>query len=81
MMAKLDLHGKKHENVEVEVIRFIFKHEPPFEIVTGNSIVMREMVKNIINRYGFKSHPKNWTNHGCLIITDSGGHDAKEKNG
>ena len=70
-MKKLDLHGKRHENVENEIINFIFKHQPPFEIITGNSKRMRELVNQIINKYGFESHSKNWTNHGCLIVTSS----------
>jgi len=68
-MERLDLHGQKHEDVETKVINFIFKYEPPFEIITGNSKRMKELVKHIINKHGFQSHPKNWINHGCLVIT------------
>ena len=68
-MKKLDLHGIRHDKVEIEIIDFIFKYEPPFEIITGNSKRMRELVNQIIIKYGFQSYPKSWTNHGCLVIT------------
>ena len=68
-MERLDLHGKRHESVETEVINFIFKHPPPFEIVTGNSKRMRELVEQIINKHGLRCHPKGWTNQGCFVVT------------
>jgi len=69
-MEKLDLHGREHESVEDEVIKFIYKHSPPFEIITGKSKRMRDLVEQIVVRHGFKSHLKNWTNHGSLLIVD-----------
>ena len=69
-MKKLDLHGKLHENIESEVINFIFKHNPPFEIVTGDSKRMKDLVRQVITRHGLDSHPKNWTNPGSIIVTE-----------
>ena len=68
-MKTLDLHGKRHDKIETEVVNFIFMHEPPFEIITGNSKRMKSLVDQIITKHGFQSHPKNWINHGCLIVT------------
>jgi|10_taG_2_1085330.scaffolds.fasta_scaffold00529_19 hypothetical protein len=69
-MERLDLHGQQHDLVEDVVVKFIYKHHPPFEIITGKSKRMRELVEQIVIRHGFESHLKNWTNHGSLIIVD-----------
>ena len=39
-MKKLDLHGKRHDSVETEVVNFILMNELPVEVVTGNSDVI-----------------------------------------
>jgi hypothetical protein len=69
-MKKLDLHGKSHDSVETEVINFIYKHNPPVEIITGDSKRMRDLVTQVAARHGFATHFKNWTNQGSLIIME-----------
>ena len=50
---KLDLHGVKHEEVEKMLEDFIFLNEPPFRIITGNSIRMKEIVTEVLEKHGF----------------------------
>jgi len=46
-MAKtLDLHGIKHEDVERLVENFILINKLPLTIITGNSEIMRTIVKD-----------------------------------
>ena len=48
---KLDLHGIKHEDVRQILDSHIYNNEPPFEIVTGNSLKMKNLVLSVINEY------------------------------
>lgn len=50
-MKELDLHGLLHLQVEDRVENFVIVNEPPFRIITGNSDMMRRMVKKILNRH------------------------------
>jgi hypothetical protein len=69
-MKRLDLHGKRHDEVETQVINFIYKNNPPFEIITGNSKKMREIVLSTISKHGFSAIPKGLVNYGSFIITE-----------
>ena len=68
-MLTLDLHGKKHEDVDRIVENFILLSECPIKIITGNSDKMKEIVKLVIKRHGF-----DWKydvpNYGCIIISE-----------
>lgn len=53
-MDKLDLHGIRHEDVPRMVIRFVESHwdeEDEFEIVTGNSWKMKNLVCDVLREY------------------------------
>jgi len=66
----LDLHGKRHEDVDRLVENFILLSEVPSKIITGNSNKMKEIVTTVIERYGF-----DWKydvpNYGCIIVIES----------
>ena len=68
-MLKLDLHGKRHEDIDRIVENFILLSEIPSKIITGNSFKMKQLVVSVIERHGF-----DWKydvpNYGCLIITE-----------
>lgn len=54
MVYKKDLHRLKHIDVREEVIRFIEEHwnkDAELEIITGNSIKMKEIVITVLNEY------------------------------
>ena len=53
-LVKLDLHGLKHEHVRNEVIRFIedaWGKDLELEIITGNSIKMKDIVLQVLEEY------------------------------
>ena len=54
MSNRLDLHGKKHVDVEILVEDFILTNETPIYIITGNSKVMQDIVIKVLNLHNFK---------------------------
>jgi hypothetical protein len=53
-MVKLDLHGVKHEDVRLEVIKFIendWRSDTIREIVFGHSPKMWKLVKEVLDEY------------------------------
>ena len=53
MENKLDLHGIRHEDVNRVVENFVLLNETPLNIITGNSIMMRELVVEVLERHKF----------------------------
>ena len=50
----LDLHGVRHENVEIELIDFCYKYqnEIPLKIICGNSKMMIEICTSSLTKQG-----------------------------
>ena len=50
-ITHLDLHGVKHQDVELEVLNFIYQHQGllPLIIICGNSNKMIEIVSKTFN--------------------------------
>ena len=71
-MKKLDLHGIKHNDSKQLILNFIEKNidKLPVEIITGNSIEMQKIVKEIISSFNLKYSYPNFKNLGSLIITE-----------
>tara|TARA_B100001250_G_scaffold231669_1_gene198877 strand:- start:10865 stop:11086 length:222 start_codon:yes stop_codon:yes gene_type:complete len=71
-MKKLDLHGIKHNDSKQLILNFIEKNidKLPVEIITGNSIEMQKIVKEIIRSFNLKYSYPNFKNLGSLIITE-----------
>lgn len=65
----LDLHGIKHEMVSEMVENFIFNHQAPFYIITGNSNRMKEIVFGVLDKYNFKYFIST-NNLGQITITE-----------
>jgi len=57
MIAKIDLHGVKHENVGSTLDSFIWeqmkKKAAAIHVITGNSPEMKRIVTEIAKEYGF----------------------------
>lgn len=53
MENKLDLHGIRHDAVDRLVENFVLLNETPLTIITGNSIMMRELVVEVLERHKF----------------------------
>jgi hypothetical protein len=70
IFKSLDLHGRNTDEIEEDVVNFIFSNELPVLIITGFSGELRRIVKSILDRYNFIYHPQYWTNEGCLVIME-----------
>lgn len=69
-MKQLDLHGILHHQVRDEVENFILLNskELPIRIITGNSLRMKTLTENILNKHNFDYNiPAH--NAGEIIIT------------
>ena len=51
MIKTLDLHGKKHHEVDILVENFVLSEEKPIRIITGNSDKMKNLVINVLERH------------------------------
>ncbi len=51
MTKTLDLHGKRHHEVDILIENFILLNNPPLSIITGNSDYMRARVKNLCKKH------------------------------
>ena len=70
-MVKLDLHGVRHDKIHNIVEAFILCHDPPLEIITGNSTKMKQLVIEQLSEYDFQYRYKDWMNLGSLIIYET----------
>ena len=50
----LDLHGVRHDNVEIELIDFCYKYQEqiPLKIICGNSKKMTDICIKTLGNYG-----------------------------
>ena len=69
-MKKLDLHGIRHAKAENRVRHFFNFVSLPCEVITGNSLRMKEIVKQVVYEYGWNCREKDSYNTGALIITE-----------
>lgn len=69
-METLDLHNKRHREVERLVEDFLNWYDLPVKIVTGNSNKMKQLVIDVVKRYKLYCHYENLRNSGCLIVTE-----------
>ena len=72
-MTKLDLHGIKHFESNQIILVFIEKNldKLPIEIITGNSIQMQNIVREITKQFNLRCSYPNYKNLGSLIITEN----------
>ena len=69
-MQKLDLHGLRHHEVKYVIENFVLLAELPVIIVTGNSFLMQEFVREVVEKYDLSWQYQNHINLGAIIITD-----------
>jgi DNA-nicking Smr family endonuclease len=71
MKRTLDLHGIKHSEVPQMVDQFLWeqiqKKSTSVEIITGNSNIMKEIVKKSLTDYDFDSYEEVF-NQGKIIV-------------
>ena len=68
-MITLDLHGKRHDDVDRIVENFLLLSDLPCKVITGNSNKMKEIVLNVVER-----HELHWRydipNYGGIVISE-----------
>lgn len=66
-MKKLDLHGVKHQDVDLLVENFILmnQNEIPLTIICGNSMRMIELVRKVTDRLECEIYNPNY---GTIVI-------------
>ena len=71
-MEKLDLHNVSHENAVIIIDDFIIQNflNLPVEIITGNSVDMQLILKDIINKHHLRMVPSHINNLGSYIINN-----------
>jgi hypothetical protein len=67
-MTTLDLHGVKHQDVEILVEDFVLENHAPLEIITGNSNAMKKLVVDVLVRHDFKYMDGDLWNRGKIIV-------------
>jgi len=64
----LDLHGIRHEDVERMVQNYVFMTEYPHDIITGNSVEMHKIVKDILDEHKFRYQVGDIINQGYIRV-------------
>ena len=72
-MLKIDLHGFTYSKVKDILPNWLINNYnqgvDDFEIITGNSVQMKQIVKNICSENGFRAED-NWNgNSGSLLVS------------
>jgi len=71
-MKSLDLHGQNYDEAERLALVFIENNIDmlPVEIITGNSIEMKQIISKIIKLKKLSANYSNSYNLGSIVITD-----------
>ena len=69
-MDELDLHNVRHKKAEKLVHSFLYSCDLPAKVITGNSLRMQNIVKEVAKKYNLKVTESTYWNLGALIITD-----------
>ena len=64
----LDLHGVKHQDVDLLVEEYILLNTPPFKIITGNSSTMKVLTRTVLDRHQYKYQDGSLHNLGCILV-------------
>jgi hypothetical protein len=66
----IDLHGLSHDDVVGELEDFLCLNDPPFEIITGNSLKMQEIVFGMLNKYNLDAYYQHHNNLGSILVVE-----------
>lgn len=68
MNIDLDLHGVKHQDVDIIVEDYVLLNRPPFKIITGHSKTMKELTIAVLERHQYKYQDGVLNNMGCILV-------------
>lgn len=69
-METLDLHGVRHHEVDRLVENFVLLKGPPVRIITGNSLTMKKLVHDVLERHDLHWEVESYWNLGSLLVTN-----------
>ena len=71
-MKELDLHGLYHHQVRDEVENFVLLNakELPVRIIVGNSLRMRNLTENILNKHNFEYNTPAHNAGEIIVLSD-----------
>jgi len=64
----LDLHGVRHQDVELLVENFILANKLPVKIITSNSNTMKKIINSVLEKYNLKQLTPTAHNLGEIIV-------------
>jgi len=68
-METLDLHGVRHAEAKILIEDFLALNELPLRIITGQSLAMQEIVKELLSSEMKWQYESDW-NLGSMIILE-----------
>ena len=71
-MEELDLHKISHDQARIIIEEFVIKNykKLPVQVITGNSVIMQNILKSIIENHNLRMVPSHPDNLGSYIITE-----------
>jgi len=70
-METLDLHGLKHHEIDRIVENFVLMNDLPLRIITGNSMTMHKMVREVLSRNDLRGEYESHWNLGAVIVREA----------
>ena len=64
----IDLHGKFYDDIELTLDEHFYNNIPPFKIITGNSLKMRNKVISYLDSNEYKYMGGNLYNQGYIQV-------------
>ena len=64
----IDLHGKFYDDIELTLDEHFYNNIPPFKIITGNSLKMRNEVISYLDSNDYKYMGGNLYNQGYIQV-------------
>ena len=68
-MKEFDLHGVSHELADEKIRSFFNFVDLPCIVTTGNSLKMKQILKIIVEEYGWQMREPIYYNKGSFIVT------------
>lgn len=69
-METLDLHRKRHHEVDMLVENFVLLEDLPVKIITGNSTTMQFLTRSVLERHGLHWEYESYYNLGAIVVTE-----------
>ena len=69
-MKRIDLHGLRYEEAEIQLEDFILCQTPPFEIIMGNTKGMNDIVTGLLEKYDLSAFHPHANNLGSIVVTE-----------